>query len=346
MKAKTITVNSINITADLSDFPLRVVIANDSDIGSHCHANGYDIAFYDSLGNVLPHERREWSITNSAVTAEFFVRCNLSSSGTTITIKYGNPSASVDPSSPTTVWQDYDIVCPMTPNYTTMNGASCTVVDVSGNGNHSNANYSNSVNYSWITLPDGRKSIGIASAYNPIHWLNFDVQDSRTYSLTRYFSAAITENIQEPLVVNKFLNSSFDIYYGSAYTTNNLYRIQLKNSGSSSYYTESISHSLGSGSMANSSLFLSGTTAKAYYNGQAITATGSVSTADFTILSLRPYTTSGILEFRVKKSDISTAWNTFESANMSQSDGGVTFGSETNSFCLRLLRFQRFNSCV
>ena len=49
-------------TADLVDFPVKVPIVADADIGAECLATGYDLRFTAADGTtLLPYERESWA---------------------------------------------------------------------------------------------------------------------------------------------------------------------------------------------------------------------------------------------------------------------------------------------
>ena len=75
---KKITVQTANVDADLSNFPLYVNIDNDADIADS-NDDGFDIRFTTSDGTTeIPYERESWTGGGGAnVTANFWVKSNI-----------------------------------------------------------------------------------------------------------------------------------------------------------------------------------------------------------------------------------------------------------------------------
>ncbi len=97
---KQITVSNANIDAVLTDFPLRVYISADSDMGAVTRDDGYDIRFTaPDQATILPYQRETWSGGNgSAVTANFWVKTTLNADNNTATndtiyVYYGKSDA-------------------------------------------------------------------------------------------------------------------------------------------------------------------------------------------------------------------------------------------------------------
>ena len=91
---KRIDIQTANLDANLTDFPLLVMLDEDADIGALCRADGYDIRFASANGTtLLPYERVSFSVTDDKATAEFWVRTDLATAGTYIYIYYGNAAA-------------------------------------------------------------------------------------------------------------------------------------------------------------------------------------------------------------------------------------------------------------
>ncbi|MFA6410090.1 MAG: DUF2341 domain-containing protein [Candidatus Buchananbacteria bacterium] len=97
---KEITVAKTNVDSELTNFPLLVKIAGDTDIGAGVSdgTNGYDLRFTDSSGNLLAYERENFSVLTGSASGNFWVKVptvNSSSDplATTIYIYYGNSGA-------------------------------------------------------------------------------------------------------------------------------------------------------------------------------------------------------------------------------------------------------------
>ncbi|MHA2248588.1 MAG: DUF2341 domain-containing protein, partial [Candidatus Hodarchaeales archaeon] len=93
---KNITIDYSRVSADLTNFPVLINIF-DGDLQSDAQANGNDIMFTDTLGNILDHEvelyNRIYNSTHAHLVA--WVKANLSSTQDTILSMYfGNPTVS------------------------------------------------------------------------------------------------------------------------------------------------------------------------------------------------------------------------------------------------------------
>jgi hypothetical protein len=114
---KTITIDSSEVTADLTDFPVLISLTGDMDLrtvgdgGDVQNANGYDINFRASDGTMLDFEIEEYTSTAGGATLIAWVRIpNLSSSvDTDIYIYYGNDGVLCSQENPAGVWiADYE----------------------------------------------------------------------------------------------------------------------------------------------------------------------------------------------------------------------------------------------
>jgi PKD repeat protein len=92
---KIITVDHTKVNTSLTDFPVLIAINNDTNLGSHALANGYDVKFKDSNGAYLNFEREYFEISDGECNAVFWVRIPVLSNitDTNITMIYGNVSA-------------------------------------------------------------------------------------------------------------------------------------------------------------------------------------------------------------------------------------------------------------
>ncbi len=106
---RDITINHNYIDNDLTNFPLLIKLNNTNFDFSKCRPDGYDIRFYDALGNTLSYQRERHDEPNEK--AEYWVKVpSISSSeNTTITLEYGNSGAS-DGEDAANVWNDGNFV--------------------------------------------------------------------------------------------------------------------------------------------------------------------------------------------------------------------------------------------
>jgi hypothetical protein len=103
---KKITIDQTKVDADLTDFPVRVNLNADGDIGALCRSDGYDIRFTSSDGTtLLKYERENFSVASSQATGDFWVKVPsvFGSTDTVIYIYYGKSDAS-DGADPENVW--------------------------------------------------------------------------------------------------------------------------------------------------------------------------------------------------------------------------------------------------
>lgn len=115
-KRQPITIDSTKIDADLTDFPVKVIIPAGNPIFTNSKSDGSDIRFTDSDGTtLLPFEREVHD--NAQEIAVYHVKIPLvsSTSDTTFYIYYDNSNAT-DASNPSAVWDsNYAMVHHMTP---------------------------------------------------------------------------------------------------------------------------------------------------------------------------------------------------------------------------------------
>ena len=102
---RDITIDHNKIDEDLTDFPILVKLDSNNFDFSKARPDGYDIRFYDVLGNELKYQRERHDESNEK--AEYWVKVPeiSSSENTVITMEYGNSSAS-DGEDAANVWND------------------------------------------------------------------------------------------------------------------------------------------------------------------------------------------------------------------------------------------------
>ncbi|MHA1969551.1 MAG: DUF2341 domain-containing protein, partial [Candidatus Hodarchaeales archaeon] len=104
---KNITIDYSKVSADLTNFPVLINIF-DSDLQSDAQANGNDIMFTDTSGNILDHEVELYKRIHNSTHAHLvaWVKANLSSTqDTIISMYFGNPTAS-NQENANVVWGD------------------------------------------------------------------------------------------------------------------------------------------------------------------------------------------------------------------------------------------------
>jgi hypothetical protein len=105
-KRKKLTIDNTKIDASLTNFPVRVSLSDDADIGAVARSDGYDIRFTSSDGEtLLKYERESFAIVSDKATGEFHVKIPSvsSSADTEFYIYYGKSDAS-DGADPENVW--------------------------------------------------------------------------------------------------------------------------------------------------------------------------------------------------------------------------------------------------
>jgi len=91
---KKITINAAYVTADLTNFPVLVSLASDSDLAAKALDNGYDIFFTNDAGTKLDHEIEYFNGTTGQMVAWVKVPSVLDLTDTEIYMYYGNSGAS------------------------------------------------------------------------------------------------------------------------------------------------------------------------------------------------------------------------------------------------------------
>jgi len=101
---KKITINSANVSANLSDFPVLINLATDSDLASDALSNGYDILFTagDEVTK-LQHEIESFNGTSGNLTAWVMIPSLSATVDTDIYMYYGN-AGSGNSENATGVW--------------------------------------------------------------------------------------------------------------------------------------------------------------------------------------------------------------------------------------------------
>lgn len=80
---------------EVTNVPVCIRIADDSDIGAVCRSDGYDVRFFDSDWTELSQCRLSFSVSSGKASGEFWVLIpELPAAGKTIYCAYGDPDAS------------------------------------------------------------------------------------------------------------------------------------------------------------------------------------------------------------------------------------------------------------
>ena len=196
---KAITIDHTYIDDDLTNFPLYVKFTDDTDVGGHALANGYDIYFTTSDETTeCKHERVSWSVAAGAASGEFYVLVPTvnGASNTTIYMYYGNATIEVDPSVPASVFD-------------TTNGwvaawhleeTAATYLDTTSNNCDSTSStdptrttgvvgYGQDFNGSTHVITINNNTLDIAQTQTFECWINPDTRDLTEIALGKYYSA-------------------------------------------------------------------------------------------------------------------------------------------------------------
>lgn len=107
---KNITIDKSRVSGTLSDFPVLISLASDSDLQAHAQTTGNDILFTSSDGTTkIPHEIEKYTGSTGALIAWVKVPVVQSSANTTIFMYYGNSSAA-NQQDTSDVWTNYKAV--------------------------------------------------------------------------------------------------------------------------------------------------------------------------------------------------------------------------------------------
>lgn len=102
---KPLTIDSTQVSGNLTNFPVTVHLKNDSDLSNNAQSSGDDIRFKDSNGNQLSHEIESYDGSTGTLWAHVKIPSLSSSSDTTIFIFYGDANAS-NQQNASDVWTD------------------------------------------------------------------------------------------------------------------------------------------------------------------------------------------------------------------------------------------------
>ncbi len=136
---KKITINSANVSADLTDFPVLINLASDSDLASDAQDNGNDILFTaaDEVTR-LSHEIESFNGTSGQLVAWVKVPNLSSATDTELYMYYGN-SESGNSENMTAVW---DSNYKMVQHLQETTGGANAIEDSTSNANHGTDNNS------------------------------------------------------------------------------------------------------------------------------------------------------------------------------------------------------------
>ena len=125
-KALTISHTKVSGSSNLTNFPVSISLATDSDMAAHAQSTGNDILFTDSSGtNKLNHEIEAYNSTTGQLIAWVQVPSVSPATDTVIFMYYGNPSAT-DQQNKTLVWDaNYQGIWHL-PNGTALNATDST----------------------------------------------------------------------------------------------------------------------------------------------------------------------------------------------------------------------------
>ncbi len=322
---KAITISKTNVGSTLTNFPAKVEIAGDTDIGAHAKSDLTDLRFTSSGGaTILPAERETGAIAAGSASGIFWVQVpSISSTADTIIyVYYGNAFAAAQ-ANPNGVWDTnykaiYHLSDPTNPTDSTgvNNGTNYGSTATAGNNDGGAAFVASSSQY--ISIPNN------ASLQNTSFSIDMWMQTSDANSLQVFAGKADGSNGYAIAYHGNNAPGNFGMY--AMVQTGGVEKDAFSTLGALSINTWY--HIVGT---------YDGTTIKLYRNGVLDSST-SVSNALGTSASIltigrhapTPYYVSGkIDEVRISNSARSADWIKFEYYNQKDAAGQLSYGSQS-----------------
>jgi len=172
---KEIWIQSSKVDTTLTDYPVLIHIASDSDLASHAQADGDDILFALDNGTKLSHEIEDFNSTTGELWAFAKITSLSATSNTSIFIYYGNPSAT-NQQDVANVWSNgYKAVWHF-------NEASGNIIDRTGNG------YNGSAEGTPVYHQTGKIGYAIQLQQASSEWFNITASFGTLFDGTNNFS--------------------------------------------------------------------------------------------------------------------------------------------------------------
>ncbi|MCX6812715.1 MAG: DUF2341 domain-containing protein [Candidatus Berkelbacteria bacterium] len=337
---KAITISKTNVGSTLTNFPAKIEISADTDIGAHAKSDLTDLRFTSSGGTtILPAERETGAVTAGSASGIFWVQVpSISSSADTIIYAYyGNSSASAQ-ASPSGVWDS---------NFKGVWHLKETGTNPTVNDSTSNAN--NSTSQTWTPTSngqiDGAASMDATQNISMGDVLNFGTGD-RTFSL--WMKPPNSNQISAILSKRNPTNPYQQYTLGVGYTDSGGIGIASKkfgmffhdglgltNTHCADYYT---TNDVVDGNWHHVSLTWSSGVPKIYVDGVSQTLTTVYSGTSVNTDTTAPFLIgnnlySGLLDqIAVSNSARSADWIKFEYYNQKDAAGQLSYGSQDGFF--------------
>jgi hypothetical protein len=326
---KTETVNHLRVSEDLSYFVMLIKESSDTNVGSRCRIDGYDVLFTLNDGvTLLKFQRSYFNITGGAASYIFHVQIPAlsSSSDTVIRMYYGNSSQTTDPQTTNGgTWDDGGNNYYKGVWHLQEAGTNPIAIDSSPNGQ-------NSSSQTWTPSTQGK--IGNCASFNGSQGISFA-------NFSQYMSNA-------PLTIEGWIKSNTIGVYTGAFGINASYERNtfcIKGAGSTAIqykYGDSdanqwtIEPDLNIESWTHVVFTRNGSDLIAYANASVIgsdaTASGVINsnTGTFGIGTVGVYYWRGLIdEVRVSNIARSAGWIETEYANQNSPSTFYTLGAET-----------------
>ena len=319
--------------ADQVDFPAKVPIVADADIGAECLATGYDLRFVAADGvTLLSYERESFAVVAGEASGIFWVKTDVATTGTYIWCYYGNPDAT-DGENAEAVWDaNFKAV------YHMKDATTSTIADSTANNNHGTKDAAN-------TPIEADGKIGKGQDFNSANNENIDVADNATLDITAALAISLwvkpETNPAWAAAVTKGISTTWD---GHNYVLGlQAGRAAGRWQGKGSILAD-VGDALTLGAWSHIVFVVEpGTTnaLKLYKNGALIKQANRTGDPTPTDKDLRLGSDSGAIggdhidgimdEIRISGAARTAAWIAYEYANMNPADGGLTWGAEESA---------------
>lgn len=333
-KRKQLTLQTAYLDANQTEFPCLVRIVGDTDMRI-ANSDGFDVRFTAANGStLLNYERESWSGGGGStnVDALFWVKSDISTSGTTVYIYYrsedtadGDNRSNVWDSSFKGVWHCYDDPNTSTIQDSTSNNRDGTkkgaAEPVEATGQVGKGQSHDGTN-DYISISTATLSTG--GDFTVSVWVN--KTDKGTSDDNDRMAALVTD-----------ANNNFQLLCDDS---KGKYAVLLKRSGSG-VINQRTYGAFTAGSWVHLAYVVSGTSGTFYKNGVSISDDGGATVYDGGVsgynFGRRPDATAstylkGLLdEIRLSNYARSASWTKFEYYNMNENDAEWTWGSEEAS---------------
>ena len=327
-------------TADLVDFPVKVPIIADADIGAECLATGYDIRFTAADGStLLPYERESFAVAGGEATGIFWVKSDVATAGTYIWCYYGN-AAAADGENAEAVWDSsFKAV------YHMKDATTSTILDSTSNDNDGaklaanepieatgkiakGQDFDGTDDYVSVTDNDALDMTGEMSLS---FWANLDSKTADQILLIKGTAWGGAGTNYEFTISGNY--AYWDVFSGGVQKS---YQIPLATLDIGTWH-----HFFCYYDGTYLGVFINGTSIGAPVNYGAMVLDTNANPLLIGEQANHAYNFGGLLdEVRISSIARSAEWIAYEYANMNPADGGLTWGAEENLKNLPLMTFE------